>query len=289
MSQRRSSSSSSSSYVSQSFNKRRSSSQSSSQSQSQEDYDDDDEIQATPRPTKRSKSSSSSSTPSSAKSSASQTQTQTQQAQISKEEREKLVGDMVRALIFYNYRRKPIDKAKLRTEVLKDYNKTHKGLFNGIFQDAQKRVADLFGFNVVNLEQGKDKVILLNNIQNVELRTSILAEGKNAATNGFLSTVLAILHLNGNKMEESLLLALMERLGLSKIHPKHPVLGDWMALIQQLTDQGYLSVNTKKGDVEKVYSFGPRIAHELDEENLKLFIRNVVAPPLRTQIPEENQ
>lgn len=170
---------------------------------------------------------------------------------------------------------------------MKDYNKTHKGLFNSLFPEAQNRVSDIFGFSVISVAD-KEKYILLNNVKDTELRAAVLANGNSVATDGFLSAILAILHLNSGKIEESLLFALMERLGLSKLNPKHPVLGDWTALIQKFTEQGYLVVNTKKGETDRVYAFGSRISQELDEENLKLFIRGVVAPAVRTQIPDDS-
>jgi len=213
-------------------------------------------------------------------------------------EREKLVGDLVRALIFNHYKRKPLAREKLR-EVLKDYNKTHKGLFNTLFPEVQKRVSDLFGFSVIAVSD-KDKYILVNNIKEKELRATILGNGKNSATEGLLSTIISILHLNGGKIEEPILFALLDRLGLNRNNSKHPVFGDWVALVQKFTDQGfrlemevkvmfilikitytgYLVANSKKGaETDKVYAFGPRISQELDEENLKLFIRGVVCSP----------
>lgn len=211
---------------------------------------------------------------------------------LSLEEKEKLVGDLMRYMIFSNYKKKSVDKKKLREAVLKEAATLNKQATNIVIEEARKRFVDIFGYELIELgarptkKSGasassstahSEKYVLRNCLGPPEVRSRILGGGRKAAQLGLLSVVLSLIHLTeGNKLDEATLHALLERLGLSRMEEEHPKLGNWQELLSSFVEQGYLTKveTTMPGGAQRTYAlkFGLRAEAEIDQKRLKDFV-----------------
>merc|ERR1712137_1168824 len=148
---------------------------------------------------------------------------------ISDLERERLVGSLMRLVLFSDLQKQTVTKRDITTKVMLEYaNKRH--LTNEVIAEAQKRFQLLFGFEWKELpkaviqkkggikkktfdKKGKSgKFILVNKLADTD---QLLDWTEQAPSMGLLMVLLSIIHLNDGAIEQEPLFQLLSNLGLS--------------------------------------------------------------------------
>jgi len=178
--------------------------------------------------------------------------------ELSEEEKEKKSNQLVQLFLVWQKRISPLKKRDIMTNVLKD----HKGLFNEIFVEAQKKLKATFGFQVKELNEGGKKCYVLLNLMNEENVDPVNYEDERR---GILTFILTTIFMKGGTYpESSLIYLLVDRV---KIGKDNEVFGDAKKLLADFITQQYLK-KTKiptTNPTQFEYSWGVRADLEVSK------------------------
>eukprot|EP01116_Phalansterium_solitarium_P008798 TRINITY_DN22767_c0_g1_i1.p1 TRINITY_DN22767_c0_g1~~TRINITY_DN22767_c0_g1_i1.p1 ORF type:complete len:352 (+),score=107.89 TRINITY_DN22767_c0_g1_i1:40-1095(+) len=200
------------------------------------------------------------------------------------QERDKLVSDLMRYVLFSDLKRTPVTKAKINEKVLHE----HKRATNMILSAAKEQFADIFGFDLVELPTkrsskrvgaGSSGVFVLKN--KLDKKETLRWDDASKKDSVLLMTVLGIIYLQPTKVidEESLFIQL-QRLGFLP-GKEHRVFGQWEKELANMVSEQYL--DRKLGEKlarltqKKLnnYRIGPRTLVEIGQRNIIAFISHV--------------
>ncbi|KAJ3166947.1 hypothetical protein HDU88_003036 [Geranomyces variabilis] len=210
------------------------------------------------------------------------------------EEFERRVKDVVRLALASEHRRQPLKRDEINKKVLKDNTRA----FAKVFEGAQKRLQNTFGMELVEMatrekrqpanvagrraaaaaapKQGSRSYILRSTLSPDD-REAAINWGESEPSMVLLCIILGIIHVSGRKIEEVFLLGHLKRLGLRRGGPRHekfPPIDDVLADFVKHAYLDRVKIATAEEDTYE-YSWGPRAKIELKEEDLLVFMTEV--------------
>lgn len=220
---------------------------------------------------------------------------------LPEDQQDELVKRMVRYMICRNAKKKPVRRNLLTAHTFANMTniRSKQRVFNGTFQQAQRKLRGTFGMEMVEI----CKLVKRTNPSQSQPRTSTISSSQGASASakgyilvsvlpmearvedadamallGFLSVVAAMILLEpGCRIEEQDLHNALKRIGiLVKEKHGHKQLngGNVKDLLEkELPDQWYLEREREGNSV--YYTLGPRLRAELEDEDLLEFINAV--------------
>ncbi|XP_062187512.1 uncharacterized protein LOC133890904 [Phragmites australis] len=225
------------------------------------------------------------------------------QIDISNEEKDKLVAEVMRYVLFKTHQTSgcPIKREELTGIVTKNYRQ--RALPALVIKDARDRLAATFGYEMRELQRirapstrsGRSSQTQLN----VDAKSYVLVskldpevyskyvEDKEAAhLSGFAFVVISIVHLAGGKISEEDLWHQLKRLGLNQNDENHPVLGNNKKTLELLVQQRYLLKEKLAGPEghAMMYELAERALDESISGKLKDYISQVGSTSTATEV-----
>ncbi|KAF8714094.1 hypothetical protein HU200_028095 [Digitaria exilis] len=176
---------------------------------------------------------------------------------ISKEEKDKLVAEVMRYMLFKTHQTSgcPIKREELTGIVTKNYRQ--RALPTLVIKEARDRLAATFGYEMRELQRSRApstrsgrpsqqpssvdaKSYVLISQLDPEVYSKYVEDKEAAPLTGFSFTVISLVHLAGGKISEEDLWHQLKRLGLHETDENHPVLGNNKQALELLVQQRYL-------------------------------------------------
>lgn len=222
---------------------------------------------------------------------------------LSREQREKLVGDVMRLALFLDHKKHPLKRADVTAKVLPG----HKGsqLTSHLIAEAQKKFKYIFGYELAEVPRvkadasdtgkGGTGVYILKNVYPKEAKqvlSSVITNQGLANQTALLHTILAMITLSDGVLESELLFTSLKKLGLDEDHPD-PVLGDWKKLIDYFVKEMYIHRQkitgrvSASGAVISEYRWGGRALLEVDKIEIMRHVAAMFGEPLDSLIVQE--
>ncbi|KAI8820592.1 MAGE family-domain-containing protein [Fimicolochytrium jonesii] len=229
------------------------------------------------------------------------------QTNMSEEDVNRMVKDLVRLALAMEQRRQPLKREDITKRVLKD----HPRAFNVVFERAQERLRSTFGMEMAELttrdkrqtatqaarraatatqtaKSTSTRSYVLRSTLTPQERAAVVDWGDEEFVMVLLCIILGIILVNGKRIEEGDLTTYLKRLGLNLTSPRpHRTLGLISDHITTFTKHAYLDkVKTPGVDADVVeYSWGPRAKVECSERDMVAFVVGVY-PDLTVEVRE---
>ncbi|OUZ99637.1 MAGE protein [Macleaya cordata] len=216
------------------------------------------------------------------------------QIDISKEEKDKLVAEVIRYVLFKTHQNSgcPIKRDELTLLVTKNYRQ--RSLPALVINEAREKLSSIFGYEMRELQRTRPSSTNQNRSSQLSLadaksyviisqlpadvyRKYIEDEGTSHMT-AFTFVVISIVHLAGGKIPEENLWHHLRRLGLCETDETHPVLGNTKQALEALVQQRYLQKNKVSGPEGNTlfYELAERALDESVCERIKENISQIV-------------
>ncbi|CAN6203023.1 unnamed protein product [Urochloa humidicola] len=218
------------------------------------------------------------------------------QIDISKEEKDKLVAEVMRYMLFKTHQTSgcPIKREELTGIVTKNYRQ--RALPTLVINEARDRFAAILGYEMRELLRTRapstrggrqsqaqqvnaeaKSYILVSKID-PEIYRSCIEDKEAAPLSGFSFTVISVIHLAGGKTSEEDLWRQLKRLGLNENDENHSVLGNNKQALELLVQQRYLLKEKLAGPEGHVvmYELAERALDETISGSLKDYISQIV-------------
>jgi hypothetical protein len=227
------------------------------------------------------------------------------QADISTEERDKLVAELMRYMLFkiHQHPGVPVKREELTQLITKNYRQ--RNLPAVVITQAQKKFASIFGYEMKELQRCRpsksnnvrssqqsttdSKSYILKTMLPEELRTKLVENKETSHFLGLTFVIVGIVQLAGGKVPEDTLWQHLRRLGLDEHDEKHPHFGNVKQAIETIIKQRYIQkdkVIGPEGDVI-VYELAERALDEIVNGRLKESITQIVKQDIPTTEPSE--
>ncbi|KAL1320850.1 hypothetical protein HN51_065560 [Arachis hypogaea] len=213
---------------------------------------------------------------------------------ISVMEKDKLVGEVVRFMLFKTHQNSgcPVKREELTQLVTKTYHQRNLPAY--VINEAKNKLSSIFGYEMRELQR-----ILPSSKSNARFSQSNVADSKsyilvsqlepqvyekyvvdvNAAhLSGFTFVIISIVYLAGGKITEEVLWSQMRRMGLSEDEGKHPVLGNIKQTLELLVLQRYLQKDKVNGPEGTTiyYELAERALDEPINKKIKEYVAQIV-------------
>lgn len=214
------------------------------------------------------------------------------QFDISKQEIDKLVAEVIRYILFKTHQTSgcPIKREELTQLVTKNY--PQRNLPTHVINAATEKLSKVFGYEMRELQRKRPVSTKGRSSQvNVDTKSYVLisklpaevykkyVEDVNTShLTGFAFVAISIVHLAGGKLPEENLWHHLKRMGLSEDEDNHPVLGNVKQAIEALVRQRYLQkekVNGPDGNTV-FYELAERALDGPITEKIKQYISQIV-------------
>ncbi|MED6148153.1 hypothetical protein PIB30_050393 [Stylosanthes scabra] len=213
---------------------------------------------------------------------------------ISAMEKDKLVGEVVRFMLFKTHQNSgcPVKREELTQIVTKTYHQRNLPAF--VINEAKSKLASIFGYEMRELQRvlpssksnarssqpnvGDSKSYILVSKLAPEVYEKYVVDVNSAHLSGFTFVIISIVYLAGGKIEEELLWSQMRRMGLSEDNVNHPVLGNIKQSLELLVQQRYLQkdkVNGPEGNT-MYYELAERALDGLINDKIKEYVAQIV-------------
>ncbi|TVU41376.1 hypothetical protein EJB05_14884 [Eragrostis curvula] len=179
------------------------------------------------------------------------------QIDISKEEKDKLVAEVMRYVLFKTHQTSdcPIKREELTGIITKNYRQ--RALPALVINEARERIAATFGYEMRELQRTRApstrsgrqsqvqpnveaKSYVLVSKLDPEVYSKYVEDKESAHLSGFAFVVISIVHLSGGKISEEDLWHQLKRLGLNENDENHPAFGNNKQALEHLVQQRYL-------------------------------------------------
>ncbi|XP_076448316.1 non-structural maintenance of chromosomes element 3 homolog [Babylonia areolata] len=201
---------------------------------------------------------------------------QTQQSQamkaaasMSSAEINKKVDELVQFLLVMDQKKVPIKKQEINKVVLKDASRA----FSVILQKASERLSEVFGIEVVELQdKHKGSYILVNALEKQE-HMMVWPQMDNVKT-GLLTAILSIIYMSGNVVKDGELWHGLKSLGIDP-DMNHETFGDVKKLVtNEFVKQGYLEFTKLPNSEQTTYEvrWGQRAKLETSKMQILKFV-----------------
>ncbi|KDO80977.1 hypothetical protein CISIN_1g039544mg [Citrus sinensis] len=215
------------------------------------------------------------------------------QFDISKEEIDKLVAEVVRYVLFKTHQNSgcPIKREELVQLVTKNYSQ--RALPAHVINAAKEKLSNAFGYELRASEMPpfirySGPLYSANCQLPAEVYKKYVEDENSAHLSGFTFVVISIVHLAGGKIPEDILWRHLKRMGLCETDASHPVFGNAKqaleTLVQQrsdfLYDMEYLFLKDKVNGPEGNTLFYELAERALDgpvSEKMKEYISEIVS------------
>ncbi|XP_044511281.1 melanoma-associated antigen 8-like isoform X2 [Mangifera indica] len=216
------------------------------------------------------------------------------QFDISKEEIEKLVAEVVRYVIFKTHQNLgcPIKREELVHLVTKNYSQRNLPAF--VINAAKEKLSSVFGYELRELQRSRPALANLgrssqNSVADPksyilvsqlppEVYKKYVEDVNTAHLTGFTFVIVSIVHLAGGKIPEENLWHHLKRMGLFENDVNHPVFGNIKQALETLVQQRYLQkdkVNGPEGNTV-FYELAERALDGPVREKIKEYISQFV-------------
>ncbi|KAI4307398.1 hypothetical protein L6164_030595 [Bauhinia variegata] len=213
---------------------------------------------------------------------------------ISKEEMDKLVGEVIRYILFKTHQTSgcPIKREELTQLVTKSYHQ--RNLPASVINEAKEKLSSIFGYEVRELQrcQPSSKNQMRLSQQNVSDSKSyvlisqlppdackqFVVNVNTAHLTGFTFVIVGIVYLTGGKIPEESLWNHMKRMCLCEDEQSHPVLGNVKQALENLVLQRYLQkdkINSPEGNI-LYYELAERALDGPVSDRIKEYITQIV-------------
>ncbi|KAL0557868.1 hypothetical protein IC582_006419 [Cucumis melo] len=213
------------------------------------------------------------------------------QLDISEEEKDKLVAEAIRYIIFKTHQNSgcPIKREELTQLVTKNYR--NRGLPAIVIDEAKRKLSSIFGYELRELQrtrpsstgqphssqQNAKSYVLISKLP-ADIYRKYVEDVDTAHVTGFTFVVVSIVHLAGGKIPEESLRHHLRRMGLSESDENHPVLGNIKHAIELVVQQRYLQkvkVNAPEGNIT-FYELAERATDGPVSEKIKEYVAQIV-------------
>ncbi|XP_039796869.1 melanoma-associated antigen 1-like [Panicum virgatum] len=217
------------------------------------------------------------------------------QIDISKEEKDKLVQEVTRYVLFKTHQTSgcPIKREELTGIVTKNYRQ--RALPTLVINEARDRLAATFGYEMRELQRtrapstragrasqpqvnAEAKSYVLVSQLDPEVYSKCVEDKAAAPLSAFSFTAISLVHLAGGKISEEDLWHQLKRLGLKENDENHPALGNNKQALELLVQQRYLLKEKLAGPEGHVvmYELAERALDESSSGKLKDYIAKIV-------------
>ncbi|KAK9111008.1 hypothetical protein Scep_018527 [Stephania cephalantha] len=213
---------------------------------------------------------------------------------ISKEEKDKLVAEVVRYMLFKTHQSAgcPVKREELAQLVTKNYRQWN--LPSLVIKEAGEKLSSIFGYELKELQRSRPSSTSQNRSsqQNfVEAKSYIIVsqlptdvykkhieDANSSHMTGFTFAVISIVLLAGGKVPEENLWHHLKRLGLHESEERHPVLGNLKQALETLVQQRYLQKDKLSGPEGNTlfYELAERSLDQSVTERVKEYISKMV-------------
>ncbi|XP_004487807.1 uncharacterized protein [Cicer arietinum] len=182
---------------------------------------------------------------------------------ISKEEKDKLVGEVIRYMLFKTHQNSgcPIKRDELTQLITKNYHQRNLPSF--VINEAKGKLSTVFGYEMRELSRSlpssksqtrasqqsvaDSKSYILTSQLPPDLYEKYVVDANTAYMTGFTFVIISIVHLAGGKIPEESLWSQLNRMSLSDSEASHPVLGNVKQALELLVQQRYLQKDKVNG------------------------------------------
>ncbi|XP_061369344.1 uncharacterized protein LOC133312194 isoform X2 [Gastrolobium bilobum] len=210
---------------------------------------------------------------------------------ISKEEKDKLVGEVIRYMLFKTHQNSgcPIKREELTQLVTSNYHQRNLPTF--VINEAKEKLSSVFGYEMRELQrslpssktqarlsqQNSKSYVLISQLP-PDVYEKYVVDVNAAHMSGFTFALISIVYLAGGKIAEENLWSQMRRMGLSENEVSHPDLGNIKQALELLVQQRYLQkdkVNGPEGNT-LYYELAERALDGLIRDRIKEYISQIV-------------
>ncbi|KAL5702351.1 hypothetical protein ACHQM5_027579 [Ranunculus cassubicifolius] len=216
------------------------------------------------------------------------------QIDISKEEKDKLVSEVIRYVLFKTYQSSgcPIKREELTQLVTKNYRQ--RALPALIIKEAKDKLSNIFGYEMKELQRSRPsstnqgrpsqqnatdaKSYVISSKLPSDVYKKYVENTDTCQITGLTATVVSIVHLAGGKITEEELWRNLKRLGLQDTDVNHPTFGNLKQSLEAVVQQRYLQkekVNGSEG-ITVIYELAERALDESVNQRLKEFLAQAV-------------
>ncbi|KAK7246348.1 hypothetical protein RIF29_41214 [Crotalaria pallida] len=197
---------------------------------------------------------------------------------ISKEEKDKLVEELIRYMLFKTHGSSgcPVKRDELTRLVTKNYQKHNFSTY--VINEAREKLSSIFGYEMRELHRSipssktqarlsqqsvadAKSYILISQLPS-DVYEKYVVDADTAHLSGFTFAVISIVYLAGGKMPEENLWSQIKKMGLSDDDKSHPVLGNIKQALELIVQQRYLQKDKVNGPE------GSTVYYELAERAL---------------------
>ncbi|KAJ1702600.1 hypothetical protein LUZ63_002379 [Rhynchospora breviuscula] len=224
------------------------------------------------------------------------------QLDISIQEKDKLVAEVIRYVLFKTHQSSgcPIRREELTQIVTKNYHQ--RSLPSLVINEAREKLSSIFGFDMKELNRMRPSsnrpAARASQQSNVDAKSYVIisklpadqytkyVENKEAShLTGFAFVVIGIIHLAGGKLSEENIWHQLKKLGLSESDEKNPIFGNCKQTLDMLVQQRYLQKEKVTGPEGNIlmYELAERALDESISAELKKYISQVVNKETTTQ------
>ncbi|WOK96249.1 non-structural maintenance of chromosomes element [Canna indica] len=212
---------------------------------------------------------------------------------VSQEEKDKLVGEVIRYVLFKTHQTSgcPIKREDLTQLITKNYRQ--RSLPALVINEAREKICSIFGYEMKEIQRSRPsnkqgrpsqsaaetKSYIIVSKLPPEIYSKYIEDKESSHMTGFTFVVISIVHLAGGKISEENLWHHLRRLGLNESDESHAVFGNTKLTLEILVQQRYLQkekVNCPEGNT-MMYELAERALDESITEKLKDYIAQVVS------------
>lgn len=189
---------------------------------------------------------------------------------VSTEDLERMVNDTVYYLLISDQHKEAIKKKDIQKHVLNNSGK----VMRSVLASAKEKLQDVFGYELVELDDKQGSVILVNKVDLSEYSQFLRRSDKDLARQGLIILILALILMNDGAVREDLLWKMLRPYALDP-NVTYLTFGDVRKLICiELVKQAYLEQTVILGSDPPLhqYHWGVRAKKEIS----KRFVLEVV-------------
>ncbi|KAG4162435.1 hypothetical protein ERO13_D01G114900v2 [Gossypium hirsutum] len=211
------------------------------------------------------------------------------QFDISKEEKDKLVAEVVRYILFKTHQNSgcPIKREELSQLVTKNYR--HRSLPAYIINEAKVKLSTIFGYELRELQRSRPSstshsrlsqqsgvdaksYVIISQLP-AEVYKKYVEDVNTSHLTGFTFVAISIVQLAGDNLWLHL-----KRMGLHETDENHPVLGNVKQVLETLVQQRYLQKDKVSGPegTTLFYELAERALDGTVSERIKQYISQIV-------------
>ncbi|KAG0501994.1 hypothetical protein HPP92_002066 [Vanilla planifolia] len=216
------------------------------------------------------------------------------QINISKEEKDKLVAEVIRYVLFKTHQGNgcPIKRDELIKLITKSYRQ--RSLPALVINEARVKLSSIFGYDMKELQRccptnnrqtrqsqqrvAEAKSYVLASKLSSEIFSKYVEDKGTSHISGLNFVVISIVHLAGGKISEENLWHQLRRMGLSDYDEDHPIFGSTKQALDSIVQQRFLQkgkVNDPEGNTI-IYELAERALEGSVNEKLKNYVAQIV-------------